>query len=128
MIRNIWQLITNYRHRSELWGIRASRALPGTLRPAPIMFLTMAWYILACLPLALAHFLLIGLGASETVAYLIMILPAMAFLFVLIPWFFRWAWIGLSMQFGSFKSADAKEKELSAAMERYKARRAQPQL
>ncbi len=123
MIRKLWQLINNYRHRSELWGIRASRALPGTLRPAPIMLLTMAWYILACLPLALAHFLLIGLGASETVAYLIMILPAMAFLFVLIPWFFRWAWIGLSMQFGDFKSADAKEKQLVAWTEAYEARR-----
>lgn len=123
MIRNIWQLITNYRHRTELWGIRVSRALPGTLRPAPIMLLTMAWYILACLPLAIAHFLLIGLGASEKVVVMIMSLPAMAFLFVLIPWFFRWAWIGLSMQFGDFKSADAKEKQLVAWTDAYEARR-----
>lgn len=123
MIRNLWQLINNYRHRSELWGIRASRALPGMLRPAPIMLLTMAWYILACLPIALAHFLLIGLGASETVAVMIMSLPAIAFLFMVAPWFFRWGWIGLSMQFGSFKSADAKEKQLVAWTEAYEARR-----
>lgn len=122
MIRNIWQLITNYRHRTELWGIRVSRALPGMLRPAPIMFLMMAWYILACLPLALAHFLLIGFGASETVVIMIMSLPAIAFLFMVTPWLFRWFWIGLSMQFGSFKSADAKEKQLVAWTEAYEAR------
>lgn len=52
----------------------------------------------------------------------------MAFLFMIAPWFFRWFWIGLSMQFGSFKSADTKEKELSAMVEAYKARRAQPDL
>lgn len=123
MIRNLWQLINNYRHRSELWGIRAARALPGTLRPAPIMLLVMAWYILACLPLALAHLLLIGLGTNERLVVMVMSLPAMAFLFVLIPWFFRWAWIGLSMQFGDFKSADAKEKQLVAWTEAYEARR-----
>jgi len=124
MIRKLWQLINNYRHRSELWGIRAARALPGTLRPAPIMLLVMAWYILACLPVALAHLLLIGLGTGETVTYLIMILPGTAVLCMVIPWFFRWAWIGLSMQFGSFKSADAKEKQLVAWTEAYEARRA----
>ncbi len=122
MIRKLWQLIKNYRHRSELWGIRASRALPGPLRPAPIMFLVMAWYILACLPLALAHLLLLGIGASETVAVMIMSLPAIAFLFVVAPWFFQRFWIGLSMQFGSFKSADAKEKQLVAWTEAYEAR------
>ncbi|NSY97957.1 hypothetical protein [Agrobacterium tumefaciens] len=74
-------------------------------------------------PLAIAHFLLIGLGASETVVVMIMSLPAVAFLFVLIPWFFRWAWIGLSMQFGDFKSADAKEKQLVVWTEAYEARR-----
>ncbi|CUW90148.1 hypothetical protein AGR1B_Cc120505 [Agrobacterium fabacearum S56] len=126
MIRNLWQLINNYRHRNELWGIRASRGLPSMFRPAPIMLLTMAWYILACLPLALAHFLLIGLGASEAVAVMIMSLPAIAFLFMVLPWFFRWYWIGLSMQFGSFKSADAREKQLVAWTEEYEANRPAP--
>lgn len=88
MIRDLWQLITNYRHRSELWGIRASRALPGTLRPAPIMLLVMAWYILACLPLALAHLLLIGLGTNERLVVMVMSLPAIAFLFMAAPWLF----------------------------------------
>ncbi|MCA2374806.1 hypothetical protein ATU3B_24575 [Agrobacterium genomosp. 3 str. CIP 111-78] len=87
------------------------------------MLLVMAWYILACLPLALAHLLLIGLGTNERLVVMVMSLPAMAFLFVLIPWFFRWAWIGLSMQFGDFKSADAKEKQLVAWTEAYEARR-----
>jgi hypothetical protein len=123
MIRDLWQLITNYRHRSELWGIRASRALPGTLRPAPIMLLVMAWYILACLPLALAHLLLIGLGTNERLVVMVMSLPAIAFLFMAAPWLFRWFWIGLSMQFGDFKSADAKEKQLVSWTEAYEARR-----
>jgi len=89
------------------------------------MLMIMVLYILACLPLVSAYFLLLGLGVSETIAYLIMILPAIAFLFMVAPWFFRWAWIGLSMQFGSFKSADAKEKELSAAIASFKERAAQ---
>lgn len=123
MIRNLWQLINNYRHRSELWGIRTSRGLPSMLRPAPIILLTMVWYILAFLPMALAHFLLIALGAGETLVVMIMSLPAIAFLFMVAPWFFRWSWIGLSMQFGDFKSADAKEKQLVAWTEAYEANR-----
>lgn len=85
----------------------------------------MILYVLACLPVALTYSLLLALGVSEIVAYLIMVLPAAAFLFMVVPWFFRWAWIGLSMQFGSFKSADAKEKELSAAIASFKERAAQ---
>ena len=123
MIRDIWQLITNYRHRSELWGIRASRALPGMFRPAPIMLLTMAWYILAVLPVGLIHALLLAFGVSEAVAYLIVVTPAAAILFTVAPWLFRWFWIGLSMQFGSFKSADAREKQLVAWTEAYEASR-----
>ncbi len=92
------------------------------------MLMTMVLYILACLPLVSLYFLLLGLGVGEAVAVMIMSLPGIAFLFVVAPWFFRWFWIGLSMQFGSFKSADAKEKELSDAVEMHKSRRAQPQL
>ncbi|QNP81832.1 hypothetical protein [Agrobacterium tumefaciens] len=125
MMRNLWQLITYHRHRSELWALRFSRSLSAFIRPPPIMLMIMVLYILACLPLVSAYFLLLGLGVSETIAYLIMILPAIAFLFMVAPWFFRWAWIGLSMQFGSFKSADAKEKELSAAIASFKERAAQ---
>lgn len=124
MIRNLWQLITYHRHRSELWALRFSRSLSAFIRPPPIMLMIMVLYILACLPLVSAYFLLLGLGVSETIAYFIMILPAIAFLFVVAPWFFRWFWIGLSMQFGSFKSADAKEKQLVAWTEAYEARRA----
>ncbi len=125
MIQNLWQTITYYRHRCELWALRFSRSLSAFIRPPPIMLMIMVLYILACLPLVSAYFLLLGLGVSETIAYLIMILPAIAFLFMVAPWFFRWAWIGLSMQFGSFKSADAKEKELSAAIALFKERAAQ---
>ena len=85
----------------------------------------MVLYILACLPLVAVYFLLLGLGVGEAVAVMIMSLPAIAFLFVVAPWFFQWFWIGLSMQFGSFKSADAKEQELSAAIASFKQRVAQ---
>ncbi|MDR6587642.1 hypothetical protein [Agrobacterium tumefaciens] len=87
------------------------------------MLMIMVLYILACLPVALTYSLLLALGTSETFAYLIMVLPAAAFLFMVAPWFFRWAWIGLSMQFGSFKSADAKEKQLLAWKEAFEASR-----
>ncbi|MNL18848.1 hypothetical protein D3C87_1400140 [compost metagenome] len=86
------------------------------------MLMTMVLYILACLPLVAVYFLLLGLGVGEAVAVMIMSLPAIAFLFVVAPWFFQWFWIGLSMQFGSFKSADAKEKQLVAWTEAYEAR------
>ncbi len=125
MIQDLWQLITYHRHRCELWALRFSRSLSAFIRPPPIIVMIMVLYILACLPVVSAYFLLLGLGVGETIAYLIMTLPAMAFLFMVIPWFFRWAWIGLSMQFGSFKSADAKEKELSAAIASFKERSAQ---
>ncbi len=123
MIRNLWQLITYHRHRSELWALRFSRSLSAFIRPPPIMLMTMVLYILACLPLVSGYFLLLGLGVGETVAVMIMSLPAIAFLFMIAPWFFRWFWIGLSMQFGSFKSADTKEKQLVAWTEAYEASR-----
>ncbi|WP_192886421.1 hypothetical protein [Agrobacterium sp. LAD9] len=122
MIRNLWQLITYHRHRCELWALRFSRSLSAIIRPPPIMLMIMALYILACLPVVLTYALLLALGVSETVAYLIMAIPAAALLFIVAPWFFRWFWIGLSMQFGSFKSADAKEKQLVAWTEAYEAR------
>ncbi len=87
------------------------------------MLMIMVLYISACLPVGLTYALLLALGVSETVAYLIMVIPAVAFLFMVAPWVFRWFWIALSMQFGNFKSADAKEKQLAAWTEAFEARR-----
>ncbi|MFK0382913.1 hypothetical protein [Agrobacterium sp. NPDC090273] len=123
MSRKLWQLITYYRHRSELWTLRLSRSPTIAIRPPPIFLLTLLWYAAASLPLVLAYFVLLGLGAGETAAVLIMSLPAVVFLFKVAPWFFRWFWIGVSLQFGSFKAADAKEEELSKQLEAFKARR-----
>lgn len=85
------------------------------------MLLTMVGYILAVLPVGLIYALLLAVGVSETVAYLIMVIPAAAILFTVAPWFFRWFWIGLTLQFRSLKSADAREKQLVAWTEAYEA-------
>lgn len=122
MSRELWQLITYYRHRSELWTLRLSRSLYSPFRPFPTIVLMIFWYAAASLPLLLAYFLLLGLF-GETAAVFIISLPALVFLFMFSPWFFRWYWIGVSLQFGSFKAADAKEEELSKQLEAFKARR-----
>lgn len=89
------------------------------------MLVVAALYFLGVLPLILVHFLMLGLGASEFFAIMIISVPALAFLGIVAPWYSRWLSVTFGMQFGNFKKADAKEKELSAALELYESRQAE---
>jgi hypothetical protein len=125
MFGRLWQTVNYYRHRSELWALRSSRDWPKQLRPAPLMFVMMLWYVLAGVPFVLIMRLLINGGVSEGVVVAVMSLPALAWLLAVSPWCFTLYSIALEMKCGNFRPAEAREKKLQEWIEAYRVKRQQ---
>ena len=125
MFGRLWQTVSYYRHRSEIWALRSSRDWPKQLRAAPLMLVMMFWYVLAGVPFVLIAQLLINGWVSEGVFWAVMGLPALAFVMAVSPWLFTLYSIGLEMTCGNFRPAEAREKKLQEWIEAYRVKRQQ---
>ncbi|MBB3137773.1 hypothetical protein FHS26_005541 [Rhizobium pisi] len=117
-----WQLITCYRHRSELWALRLAMQVPF-LAMLPIAFIVIFWWCIAPLPVVLPIILLLeNLGQFGGIVLAILAMPALLVLVLVAPWFFGWYGIAASLMFGRSTAARAREKALAEAIQGYRAK------
>ncbi|RWX10372.1 hypothetical protein EHI42_25780 [Rhizobium hidalgonense] len=128
VMSKFWHRITYYRHRSELWALGLAMEVP-LLAMLPIGFVLGFWWVIAPLPIVFPIILLLkDLGRFGALAFLgipasLVLLPAAPLVLLLAaPWFFGWYGIAVSLMFGRFTSARAKEKALAESIHAYRAK------
>ncbi|WP_034850815.1 hypothetical protein [Sinorhizobium sojae] len=115
----LWQRITYYRHRSELWAIGLAKQVP-CLAALPIAMVLCFWWVIAPLPVLLPFILL--LQALGPLGGTVLGLVALMVLLLAAPWFFGWYGIAVGLTFGRFTAAGAKEKALVESIHAYRSR------
>ncbi|WP_446967481.1 hypothetical protein [Rhizobium leguminosarum] len=89
----------------------------------PIGFVVLFWWMIAgpliVFPIVL---LLQNLGKLGEMILALSAIPALAVLGFVTPWFFGWYVIGVSLMFGRFTAASAKEKALTESIHAYRTR------
>lgn len=79
------------------------------------------WWGVAALPVVLPIVLLIeSLGPIGEAVSAALGIPVLIVLYFFVPWFFGWYWIALSLMFGRFTAAKAKEKAIAQAIHAYR--------
>ena len=115
-----WRRITYYRHRSELLALGLAMQVP-LLATLPIGIVLVFWWVVAPLPVVLPIILLLeNLGHFGTMVLAILGIPAFVVLSLAAPWFFGWYGIAVSLMFGRFTTAKAKEKALAESIHAYR--------
>ena len=118
----LWQRITYYRHRSELWALALAKWAP-CLAMLPIGFIVCFWWVVApsliVFPIVR---LLENLGKLGELMLALLAIPALVVLGFALPWFSSWCEIGTSLMFGRFTAANAKEKALTESIHAYRTR------
>jgi hypothetical protein len=115
-----WHRITYYRHRSELWALGLAMQVP-LLAVLPIGIVVVFWWVIAPLPIVLPIILLLeNLGPFGAIVSAFLGIPALAVLLLVTPWFFGWYGIAVSLMFGRFTTAKAKEKALAESIHAYR--------
>ena len=104
--------------RHEVWALKASRKVPifslfafGTL---------WVWCLIPMIPIGmLSIFLMEKTGIFGAIVNMVLGIGGLAFI---APWFFRWYFVCASLMFGRTKTAQAKEDNISARLNRLMAR------
>ncbi|NNH65767.1 hypothetical protein [Rhizobium laguerreae] len=119
---NLWQRITYYRHRSELWALALAKRAP-CLAMIPIGFMLCFWWGIAPSLVLFPIILLLENSGQlgETILALFSI-PALAVLWFALPWFSSWCGIAVGLMLGRFTAASAKEKALAESIHAYRTR------
>ncbi|MBW8787606.1 hypothetical protein HFO94_13545 [Rhizobium leguminosarum] len=117
----LWQRITYYRHRSELWALALAKRAP-CLAIYPIGIVVLFWWVIAPLPILFPILLLQNLGKLGELMLALLAIPALVVLGFALPWFSSWCEIGTSLMFGRFMAANAKEKALTESIYAYRTR------
>ncbi|ARQ11024.1 hypothetical protein NXC12_CH03031 [Rhizobium etli] len=113
----LWQRITYYRHRSELWALGLAKQAPR-LAMLPIGIVLGFWWVIAPLPVLFPIILLFQ--NFGPLGGIILAIPAFVVLLLATPWFFGWYGIAVSLMFGRFTAARAKEKALVESIRAYR--------
>lgn len=115
-----WHRITYYRHLSELWALGLAMQVP-LLAALPIGVAVVFWWVIAPLPIVLPIILLLeNLGPFGAIVLAFLGIPALVVLLLVTPWFFGWYGIAVSLMFGRFTTAKAKEKALAESVHAYR--------
>ncbi|AHG49603.1 hypothetical protein RLEG12_01655 (plasmid) [Rhizobium leguminosarum bv. trifolii CB782] len=112
----IWQKITYYCHRSELFALRLALRVP-LLAPLLTGAMLHFWWCVAPLPILIPVVLV-----SENLGPLgpmVAGMSALAMLFFALPWFSGWCSIAAGVMFGRTAAARAKEEALAGAIRAY---------
>ncbi|MGZ2405851.1 hypothetical protein [Rhizobium ruizarguesonis] len=118
----LWQRITYYRHRSELWALALATWAP-CLAMLPIGFIVCFWWVVApSLILFPIILLLENLGQLREIILALFSIPALVVLGFALPWFSGWYDIAAGLMFGRFTAANAKEKALTESIHAYRTR------
>ncbi|NNH60392.1 hypothetical protein HLI01_27075 [Rhizobium laguerreae] len=118
----LWQRITYYRHRSELWALALAKRGPR-LSIYPIGFMLCFWWGIAPSLILFPIILLLENSGQlgETILALLSI-PALVVLWFALPWFSSWCDIVVGLMVGRFTAASAKEKALAESIHAYRTR------
>ncbi|MGO6845861.1 hypothetical protein GFL38_30410 [Rhizobium leguminosarum bv. viciae] len=118
----LWQRITYYRHRSELWALALAKWAP-CLAMLPIGFIVCFWWVVApsliVFPIVR---LLENLGKLGELMLALFSIPALVVLGFALPWFSGWYDIAVGLMLGRFTAASAKEKALTESIHAYRTR------
>ncbi|MGO7537851.1 hypothetical protein ACC680_04565 [Rhizobium ruizarguesonis] len=118
----LWQRITYYRHRSELWALALAKRAP-CLAMLPIGFIVCFWWVVApSLILFPIILLLENLGQLREMILALFSIPALVVLGFVLPWFSGWYDIAVGLMLGRFTAASAKEKALAESIHAYRTR------
>ncbi|MBP2446930.1 hypothetical protein [Rhizobium leguminosarum] len=120
-MNKLWQRITYCRHCSELWALGLAKRAPS-LAIFPIAIVLLFWWGVAGLTVLLPTLLLQNLGALGDIVLAALGISVVPMgLLLAAPWFFGWYGIAVSLMFGRFTSASAKEKALMESIRAYRA-------
>ena len=117
---NLWQWISYYRHRSELWALNLAMRAPF-LAMLPIMIVIFFWWAVATLPIVLAALLLVDrFGLLGQIFLALLAIPAIAAILFAAPWYGGWYEVAVRLMFSRSAPALAKQQALEEAILTYR--------
>ncbi|MCZ7852601.1 hypothetical protein [Agrobacterium salinitolerans] len=118
----LWQRITYYRHRSELWALDKAQQTPR-VAGFPISLVVSFWWFVMATPVILPHIILQAYSKSAATIFLLITgLPLLLAIVLAAPWFFSWQGIVAGLMSGRSEAARKKEQVLMHAIDAYRAK------